>query len=159
MTTKNKPSIYVSAALMFVVASSVAAMAALTNAEGGVYRSIVSYSNTSAYPYQPLNTPYMPTSRAVYEKSATVPVDIKPVLSPSVFNRKTKLLDRKITSVHKRLMIAEDKIEVLEQTIATMSGDTTGLQDSLLRLQKSRDNLSNQLAKLNTDLSQLKLQQ
>ncbi len=144
---------------MSVVASSVAVMAAITNAEGGVYRSIVSYANTSAHSYQPLNSPYTPAKHAVSEQSVHVPVAVKPVLSQSVYNRKAKQLDRTITNLHKRLMVTEDKIEMLERTIATMSGDTTGLQESLQRLQTTRDKQSNQLATLNTDLAELKLQQ
>lgn len=144
---------YISFTMMSVIASSVVVTAAMTNAEGEGTRAVVSYSGASANTYQPV-LPYQPVS----ETSVRTSSPPKPVLSRALFNRKAKQLNRKITSVHKRLMAAEDKIEVLERMISTTSGDTSVLQESLVKLMTSRDQLETQLAKLNAAMAELKLQ-
>lgn len=151
MPKKQQPKRIVTAALMSVVLSSVAVMSVMTNAEGDA-RTVVSYSGGSANPYQPLNYPAVPGLYAP-DPSIVTTTSPKPVLSKAQLNRKIRQLNRTMTSVHKRLMLAEDKIEKLVRTIDTISGDTTALEDSLARLRKNRDQLENKLAKLNTDLA------
>jgi len=157
MPKKKQPKRIVTAALMSVVLSSVAVMSVMTNAEGDTLATVVSYSGGSANPYQPLNYPTVPGLYAPDPASVTT-ASQKPVLSKGQLNRKIKRLNRTIKSVHKRLMLAEDKIEKLVRTIDTIAGDTTGLEESLARLRNNRDQLENKLAKFNTDLASYMLQ-
>ena len=156
MPKKHPPSKFLTAALLTVVTSSVVVTVAMTNAEGDMSRMVISYSQTSASPYQQPNVPDAP-HRNVSSTQRRDEVS-KPAVSTVMLNRKIKQHSRTVASVYKRLRASEEKIEILKRTIATMSGDTTGLQDSLLRLQTSRDQLSNQFAKLNADLANMKLQ-
>ncbi|MBP7114200.1 MAG: hypothetical protein KBA40_01970 [Candidatus Peribacteraceae bacterium] len=158
MPKKHKQSTHImTAALMAVVLSSVAVVSAMTNAESDASPTVVSYSGGSANPYQPLSYPSVPGVYVPDPFSATM-TSSKPILSKKALNRKIKQLNRTITSVHKRLMLAEDKIDKLVRTIDTISGDTTALEDSLSRLQKNRDQLESKLAQLNTDLASYRLQ-
>lgn len=146
----------VTAALLSVIASSVAVTVAMTNAEGDQTRAVVSYYGTSAG-YQGVSYPYAPGSYQPEGKSVIVDPP-KPVLTKAQLNRKIKQLKRTITSVHKRLMVAEKKVETLERTIETSSGDTSELIASLARLRASRDVLENQLATLENDFANYSLQ-
>lgn len=143
--------------LLAVIMSLVAVMAVMTHAEGDTSRSLVSYAGASANPYQPI-LPYQPSAYTPSERSIQVSSSRARVLPKAVLQRKIKQLARTITSVHKRLMMTEDKIDVLERTISTVSGNTSELTDSLVRLTASRLKLSNQLAKLESDRANLTLQ-
>ncbi len=157
MRTQKTPSPFITTAFIIVISLSVVVTAVMTNAEGNTAGAVVSYARASANPYQQI-IPYYPNVYAPTGNSVHVTSSRRTVLPKAALTRKINQLNRTIKSVHKRLMAAEDKIEILERTMTTVSGDTAGYQDSLTRLQKSRNQLSNQLAKLQSDLANVKLQ-
>lgn len=151
MPKKKKQSVsqgFLTIAMMSVIASSVVVTAAMTSAQGDESRSIVSYAGTSANPYHPITS---------YERKQYVPTTIassKPKIAPAVLQRKIKQLERRIASVHKRIMAIEDKIDGID----LMTSDPQ-VQKMLGKSAKSLEQLENRLAKLNTELAELKMQQ
>lgn len=153
MSKKHASSRFMTVALLSVASSSAVVMASMTSAERDASPSVVAYTNTSANAYQPISDRYQ--QRVPGERSVTVSSAPATTRSKAALNRAIKKLNRTIKSVHKRLMHTEDSMDVLKRMISTVSGDTQGLQASLVRLENTRDQLSDHLADLNTDRAEL----
>lgn len=156
MSKKHTPSRFLTVALLSVTSSSIVVMASMASAERDTSPSVVAYANTSANAYQPISDRYQ--QRVPDERSVTVSSAPATMRSKAALNRAIKKLNRTIKSVHKRLMHAENSMDVLKRMIPTVSGDTQGLQASLVRLENTRDQLSDHLAALNSKLSELTME-
>lgn len=144
----------VAAALVSAVVSGVTTMGALSFAETGdeYARSIITASNTSANPYQPVNVPGASRSaNSSYQRP-------KSTLSKAALERKIKTLKRSVAATQKRLASAEKRLESAEKSLAKASADKhAAAQNTVDSLRAHVEKLEDRYADLNTQLAELQL--